>query len=147
MPELIEIVYIGDKDCKADTVTGSRLVFPRLTPVAVDTAIAFQLLRYPAVWVRAEQVPAVLEAHAQAVAEQQARAEQEATLAAARAAEASMEVAGMDLTKYSSAKLATLAEKYALGIEQGAQESVEAYRLRVRDALRNTLRLDAERTA
>ena len=34
MSDKIAVVYIGDKPSKKDTVTGSRLVFPRHTAVS-----------------------------------------------------------------------------------------------------------------
>ncbi|MGF1727069.1 hypothetical protein [Photobacterium nomapromontoriensis] len=137
----ISIAYVGDKPFKKDTITGSLLVFPRHEAVAVETAIAHMLLQYPKVWVREEQVASLLK-DAESLAEIKAQEEADAKAKAeAEAKEISMEVelAGdtVDLAKLNSAKLATLIEAHDLNIDaKGAQESVEAFRLRVRDAIR-----------
>lgn len=132
----VEIVYIGEKPVKRDTVTGSRLMFPRFEPVPVEKAIALQLLEYPTVWRRAEDLEKVereRQAAADAAAEEAARlAEEEAE----RLAAADMRVGELDLGKMSSAKLQTLAEAEDLGIKQEPQEKVDDFRVRVRDALR-----------
>lgn len=132
----VEIVYIGEKPVKRDTVTGSRLMFPRFEPVPVEKAIALQLLEYPTVWRRAEDLEKVereRQAAADAAAEEAARlAEEEAE----RLAAADMHVGDLDLGKMSSAKLQTLAEAEDLGIKQEPQEKVDDFRVRVRDALR-----------
>ncbi|MBL0563686.1 hypothetical protein [Aeromonas hydrophila] len=138
MSDKIAIVYIGDKPIKKDTVTGSRLVFPRHEPVDVETHIAMQLLAFPTVWRKADELEAVLVHQAEleaAAAEEARRAEEEA---ARLAAEQSMVVAhlGLDLAKMTSAQLATLVEKHNLRFKQGPGERVDEFRLRVRDALR-----------
>jgi len=134
----IAIVYIGDKPMKKDTVTGSRLVFPRHTPVDVESHIAMQLLEYPTVWRKAEELEGVLAQQSElesAAAEAARQAEEEA---ARLAAEQSMLVdhLGLDLAKMTSAQLATVAEKYELHIKQETGERVDDFRTRVRDALR-----------
>lgn len=132
----VEIVYIGEKPVKRDTVTGSRLMFPRFEPVPVEKAIALQLLEYPTVWRRAEDLVKV-ESERQAAAD--AAAEEAARLAAEEAerlAAADMHVGELDLGKMTSAKLQTLAEAEDLGIKQEPQEKVDDFRVRVRDALR-----------
>ncbi|HHQ4786439.1 hypothetical protein ACSZND_22485 [Aeromonas hydrophila] len=138
MSDKIAIVYIGDKPIKKDTVTGSRLVFPRHEPVDVETHIAMQLLAFPTVWRKADELDAVLvhQAELEAAAAEEARRAEEA--AARLAAEQSMVVAhlGLDLAKMTSAQLATLVEKHNLRIKQGPGERVDEFRLRVRDALR-----------
>lgn len=132
----VEIVYIGEKPVKRDTVTGSRLMFPRFEPVPVEKAIALQLLEYTTVWRRAEDLEKVereRQAAADAAAEEAARlAEEEAE----RLAAADMHVGELDLGKMTSAKLQTLAEAEDLGIKQEPQEKVDDFRVRVRDALR-----------
>ncbi|EIM5342099.1 hypothetical protein LNM32_002926, partial [Salmonella enterica subsp. enterica serovar Kentucky] len=60
MSEKIAIVYIGEKNVKRDTITGSRAVFPRLQPVHVDSEVAYQLLEFNDVWVRHEKVEETL---------------------------------------------------------------------------------------
>lgn len=132
----VEIVYIGEKPVKRDTVTGSRLMFPRFEPVPVEKAIALQLLEYPTVWRRAEDL-AKVERERQAAADAAAEeAERLAAEEAERLAAADMHVGELDLGKMTSAKLQTLAEAEDLGIKQEPQEKVDDFRVRVRDALR-----------
>ncbi len=137
MSDKIAVVYIGDKPSKKDTVTGSRLVFPRHTPVDVESHIAMQLLEFPTVWIRQEALAGALERQeiiARAEAEEQERLAAEA---ARLAEEQSMVVGTIDLVKLTSAQLATLVEGEDLGIEkQGAKENVSEFRVRVRDALK-----------
>ncbi|MNZ94835.1 hypothetical protein D3C78_1139520 [compost metagenome] len=140
MSDKIAVVYIGDKPSKKDTVTGSRLVFPRHKPVDVESHIAMQLLEYPSVWRRSEElgdVKAEQEAQEQAAIEE---AERLAAEDARLAEEQSMVVGERDLAKLTSAQLATLVEGEDLSIEpQGPQEKVPDYRVRVRDALKAKL--------
>ena len=137
MSDKIAVVYIGDKPSKKDTVTGSRLVFPRHTAVDVESHIAMQLLEFPSVWIRHEALAGELERQettAQAAAEEQERLAAEA---ARLAEEQSMVVGTVDLDKLTSAQLNTLIEGEDLGIEQkGPQEKVDDFRVRVRDALK-----------
>lgn len=140
MSDKIAVVYIGDKPSKKDTVTGSRLVFPRHTPVDVESHIAMQLLEFPTVWVSKEALAGTLERQetiAKMEAEEQGRlAAEQARLAE----EQSMVVGERDLAKMTSAQLATLVEGEDLDIEpQGPQEKVPDYRVRVRDALKAKL--------
>ena len=135
MNDKIAVVYIGDKPSKKDTVTGSRLAFPRHTAVDVESHIAMQLLEFPTVWIRHEALAGELERQettAQAAAEEQERlAAEQARLAEVQ----SMVVGERDLAKMTSAQLATLVEGEDLDIEpQGPQEKVPEYRVRVRDA-------------
>ncbi len=57
----IDITYIGNKEVKKDTITNSRLVFPRLKSVPVEPDIAHQLLIYPEVWVLSKDAEALIE--------------------------------------------------------------------------------------
>ena len=145
MSDKIAVVYIGDKPSKKDTVTGSRLVFPRHTPVDVESHIAMQLLEFPTVWVSKEALAGTLERQetiARAEAEEQERLAAEA---ARLAEEQSMVVGDIDLAKLTSAQLATLIEGEDLGIEQkGPQEKVYDFRVRVRDALKAKLAASLE---
>ncbi|MFR9719873.1 hypothetical protein ACL00X_11005 [Aeromonas diversa] len=139
MSDKIAVVYIGDKPSKKDTVTGSRLVFPRHTAVDVESHIAMQLLEFPTVWRKAEDLDGVLarqEAIEQAKEEEARRAAEEAERLAA---EQSMlvEHLELDLGKLTSPQLATLVEKHELGIKKESSESVDEFRTRVRDALRS----------
>ncbi|KHA56857.1 hypothetical protein NM74_09645 [Aeromonas hydrophila] len=138
MSDKIAIVYIGDKPMKKDTVTGSRLVFPRHTSVDVESHIAMQLLEYPTVWRKSDELEDVLAQQSEleaAVAEAARRAEEDA---ARLAAEQSMlvEHLSLDLAKMTSAQLATVAEKYELHVKQETGERVDDFRTRIRDALR-----------
>lgn len=140
MSDKIAVVYIGAKPIKKDTVTGSRLVFPRHVPVDIESHIAMQLLEFPSVWIRAEHLADELERQERAAQEAAAELERQAEEAARLAEEQSMVVGGRDLAKLTSAQLATLVVGEDLDITpQGAQEKVGDYRLRVRDALKSKL--------
>ncbi|MGL4889092.1 MAG: hypothetical protein ACRC4V_22585 [Aeromonas veronii] len=137
MSDKIAVVYIGEKPSKKDTVTGSRLVFPRHVPVDIESHIAMQLLEFPSVWIRAEHLADELERQEQAALAAAAELERQAEAAARLAEEQSMLVGGRDLSKLTSTQLATLVVGEDLDITpQGAQEKVGDYRLRVRDALK-----------
>lgn len=141
MSNKISIVYIGPKQKKKDTVTGSRLVFQRHKPVLVEQDIAYQLLDFPSVWISEEE----LEDHLKIIAErEQAEARKQQELEAAAQKEqyqASMEVSLkgelIDLAKLNSAKLKTLVAAHELDIApKSAQEDVDTYRIRIRDHIR-----------
>ncbi|QXB98613.1 hypothetical protein [Aeromonas sp. FDAARGOS 1418] len=140
MSDKIAVVYIGDKPSKKDTVTGSRLVFPRHIAVDVESHIAMQLLEFPTVWIRHEALAGEL-ARQETAAEMEAQELERLAAEAARLAEEqSMVVGERDLAKMTSAQLATLVEGEELDIEpQGPQEKVSEYRVRVRDALKAKL--------
>lgn len=137
MAEPIDLVYIGDKPVKKDTVTLSDLIFPRFEPVPTPADIALRLLRFPAVWRKASDLPSVkaeYEAAQKAAEEEAARlAEEEAERLAAE--NMIVEPYG-DIGKLTSAKARTLVEAEGLDIEQGAQEPIGEFRVRVRDALK-----------
>ncbi|EOW7153605.1 TPA: hypothetical protein ACPZQZ_001960 [Yersinia enterocolitica] len=140
MSDKIAVVYIGPKEKKRDTVTGSRLIFPRHEPVEIDSALAYQLLEYPTVFVRQEVLKDVLAKQAEQV---KVRAEHEAyllELAASDAQENSFVLmvgdAEMDIAKLTSVQLATLIESEELDLKQAAQERVDDFRVRVRDAVK-----------
>ncbi|HHQ4662243.1 TPA: hypothetical protein ACSPZY_002681 [Aeromonas veronii] len=137
MSDKIAVVYIGDKPSKKDTVTGSRLVFPRHTPVDVESHIAMQLLEFPTVWIRHDALAGALERQ-ETIARMEAEERERLAAETARLAEEqSMVVGDIDLAKLTSAQLATLVEGEDLGIEkQGAKESVGEFRVRVRDAMK-----------
>lgn len=140
MSDKIAVVYIGDKPSKKDTVTGSRLVFPRHTAVDVESHIAMQLLEFPTVWIRHDALAGELERQG-AIAKAEADEQERIAAEAARLAEEQSFVVGdRDLTKMTSAQLATLVEGEDLQVEpQATQEKVGDYRLRVRDALKDKL--------
>jgi hypothetical protein len=139
MTQTIAVAYIGPKDKKRDTITGSRLVFPRFTPVDVESAIAHRLLDYPTVFVKADFLETVMQAKANA-AENQAEVERlEQARLAALAAENSFVVKigndEVDLAKLTAVQLATLIEAEELELTQDPQEKVGDFRIRVRDAV------------
>ena len=140
MSDKIAVVYIGDKPSKKDTVTGSRMVFPRHTAVDVESHIAMQLLEFPTVWVSKEALAGTLERQ-ETIARMEAEEQERLAAEQARLAEEqSMVVGERDLAKMTSAQLATLVEGEDLDIEpQGPQEKVPEYRVRVRDALKAKL--------
>ncbi|KHN49431.1 hypothetical protein [Pectobacterium fontis] len=137
----ISVVYIGGKDKKRDTVTGSRLIFPRLKPVNVESRIAHQLLEFPTVWVREDQVTSVL---AQSAEDEALKAKLAAEELARQKAEAEanswvVKIGNdeIDLAKLTSVQLATLVEAEDLAdLKQGAQEKVDDFRARVREAVK-----------
>ena len=137
MAEPIDLVYIGDKPVKKDTVTLSDLAFPRMEPVPTPAEIAHRLLRYPDVWRKAselEKVKREQEAAAKAAEEEAARLAAEE---AARIESESMVVEPYgDLAKMTGPQLKTLCEGEDLDLVKGAQESVPDFRVRVRDALK-----------
>ena len=146
MAEPIDLVYIGDKPVKKDTVTLSDLAFPRMEPVPTPAEIAHRLLRYPDVWRKAselENVKREQEAAAKAAEEEAARLAAEE---AARIESESMVVEPYgDLMKMTAPQLKTLCEGEDLDLVKGAQESVPDFRLRVRDALK--AKVDAAKDA
>lgn len=137
MADPIDLVYIGDKPVKKDTVTLSDLAFPRMEPVPTPAEIAHRLLRYPDVWRKAselENVKREQEAAAKAAEEEAARLAAEE---AARIEAESMVVEPYgDLMKMNAPQLKTLCEGEDLDLVKGAQESVPDFRTRVRDALK-----------
>ncbi|EDR5178487.1 hypothetical protein CEH78_004513 [Salmonella enterica] len=141
MSEKIAIVYIGEKNVKRDTITGSRAVFPRLQPVHVDSEVAYQLLEFPKVWVRHEQMEATLqqqEEEKRLKEEELARQlEEEARIAAESSFVVSVQGDEVDISKYTLAHLLTLNESEELGLKKEAKESAGDFRIRVRDALKS----------
>ncbi|EKN3739656.1 hypothetical protein HL273_04070 [Yersinia enterocolitica] len=150
MPNKIAVVYIGPKEKKRDTITGSRLVFPRHKPVDVESAIAHQLLDFPTVFIRHDELESTLNL-------QQASEQEHAELAAQLIEQAKLEavknsfvlkIGGdeVDIAKLTSVQLATLVESEDLDIKQGAQERVDDFRARVREAIqtKNAASTEAE---
>lgn len=150
MSNKIAVVYIGLKEKKRDTITGSRLVFPRHKPVEVESAIAHQLLDFPTVFIRHDELESILNL-------QQASEQEHAELAAQLIEQAKLEAAknsfvlkiggdDVDIAKLTSVQLATLVESEDLDIKQGAQEKVDDFRVRVREAIqaKNAASTEAE---
>ncbi|WP_035603640.1 hypothetical protein [Edwardsiella tarda] len=142
MSEQVAVVYIGPKAVKHDTVTGSRMIFPRHQPVAVAASLAYQLLAFPSVFIPAERLQAFLAAEQAEQQQEQQLRERDAQLAQQRreAEQQSfmLEVEGesIDISKYTVAQLNTFVEAQALMIQKGAQEKADDFRARVRDAYR-----------
>ncbi|WP_145607990.1 hypothetical protein [Yersinia rochesterensis] len=150
MPNKIAVVYIGPKEKKRDTITGSRLVFPRHKPVDVESAIAHQLLDFPTVFIRHDELESTLNL-------QQTSEQEHAELAAHLIEQAKLEAAKnsfvlkmgsdeVDIAKLTSVQLATLVESEDLDIRQSAQEKVDDFRVRVREAIqaKNAASTEAE---
>ncbi|MFV8761885.1 hypothetical protein ACSMDK_19400 [Yersinia enterocolitica] len=150
MSNKIAVVYIGPKEKKRDTITGSRLVFPRHKPVEVESAIAHQLLDFPTVFIRHDELESTLNL-------QQAAEQEHAELAAQLIEQAKLEAEKnsfvlkigsdeVDIAKLTSVQLATLVESEDLDIKQGAQEKVDDFRVRVREAIqaKNAASTEAE---
>lgn len=142
MSEQVAVVYIGPKAVKHDTVTGSRMIFPRHQPVTVAASLAYQLLAFPSVFIPAERLQAFLAAEQAEQQQEQQQRERDAQLAQQRqeAEQKSftLEVEGesIDISKYTVAQLNTFVEAQALMIQKGAQEKADDFRARVRDAYR-----------
>lgn len=139
--EKVELIYIGKKPFKKDTVTNSRLIFPKGKPVAVPSDTAWRLLAHPTVWIRADE----MKGHLKALDEQEAQRLQDEIerrqLDEIERLKRDM-VCGEygDIGKLTAAQLRTLVEGAELAVEpQGAQEKVDDFRLRVRDALREKI--------
>ncbi|WP_145543911.1 hypothetical protein [Yersinia frederiksenii] len=150
MPNKIAVVYIGPKEKKRDTITGSRLVFPRHKPVDVESAIAHQLLDFPTVFIRHDELESRLNLQQ---ASEQEHAEPEALLIEQAKLEAMknsfvLKIGSdeVDIAKLTSVQLATLVESEDLNIKQGAQEKVDDFRARVREAIqaKNAASTEAE---
>ncbi|EMG9443865.1 hypothetical protein V5268_005174 [Escherichia coli] len=143
MSEKIAVVYIGPKPVKKDTLTGSRTLFPRLETVHVDSALAWQLLAFPDVWIRHEELDGVLKKQQQDEQLRQAQLVQEREFAAQAEAESSFVVPvngqNVDLSKLTSARLATLCEAEDLDIHKDPKETADAFRIRVREAFRRRI--------
>lgn len=143
MADKIIITYIGPKSEKKDTITGSRIVFPRHKPVEVDSDVAYRLLGFPTVFIEHKNLDEHLGGVQAQEEARQAEKERLAKLAADEAAANNMtvEINGTptDLSKLTSVKLKTLIESLDLDLTQGAQEKVGEFALRVRDAIRNTV--------
>lgn len=140
MSDKIAIVYIGEKNIKRDTITGSRAVFPRLQPVHVDNEVAYQLLEFPDVWVRHEHMEATLkqqeeEKHLKED-ELVRQLEEDARLAAENSFVVNVQGDELDISKYTLAHLLTLSESEELGLKKDAKESAGDFRIRVRDAIK-----------
>lgn len=137
----IDLVYIGPKRIKHDTLTGSHLLFPRGKSVPTPADIAQRMLQHPTVWIEAQNLQEWRDRESQA-----AEAARQASEAALLHEEEERKRRDMncgdygDIGKFTAAQLRTLVEGAELDIpQQSAQEKVDDFRLRVRDALRAKL--------
>ncbi|WP_145500045.1 hypothetical protein [Yersinia bercovieri] len=139
MSDKIAVVYIGPKAKKRDTVTGSRLIFPRHEAVEVDSAIAHQLLDFPTVFIREAALQDYLAQEAVTEQKQAAYetflANQEEMTSLSNSFALNIGDAVVDIAKLTSIQLATLVESEDLNIKQDAQEKVDDFRVRIRDAI------------
>lgn len=137
MTEKINIVYIGPKPQKKDTVYHTHLVFPAGVSIPVDVDDAYKFLNHPGVWVKESDYAQVKEKQqAKAKAELLAQAQAEATRQA-ELAEMNLTVPDYgDLGKMHSAKLKTVVECESLGLVMGDGEAVRDFAYRIRDALK-----------
>ncbi len=136
--EQIALIYIGKKPFKKDTVTGSGTIFPQGKPVPVSADIAYRLLKHPTVWINAAFQQEYQE-RLQREAEEQQRIQDELDAREQLEKQKRDMTCGEygDLGKMTGAQLKTLVEGAELEIApMAAQEKVDEFRLRVRDALR-----------
>lgn len=139
--EKVELVYIGKKPFKKDTVTNSRLIFPKGQAVSTPSDIAWRLLAHPTVWIKKEDYKGHLK-DLEALEAQRLKDNEERL----RLEELERQKRDMlcgeygDIGKLTAPQLRTLIEGAELVIDpQGAQEKVDEFRLRVRDALREKI--------
>lgn len=142
----VNLVYIGQKPFKKDTVTGSRLLFPRGKPVATPSDVAWRLLAHPTVWIREDCMSEWQAEQERQQAEVRQAAEERERLDELERQKRDMNCGDYgDLGRLTAAQLRTLVEGAELDVPaQGAQEKVDAYRLRVRDALRAKIAAEGE---
>lgn len=137
MAERINLVYIGSKPEKKDTVYGTNLSFPAGIPIPVPVDVAYKFLSHKDVWVKESDYATVKETQEEKIKAEQAAAEaaEKERLAALEAASLVVDGYG-DLGKLTSTKLKTIVESESLGIEINPGELVRDYAVRVRDALK-----------
>lgn len=136
MTDTLNLVYIGAKTEKKDTVYGTHLAFPAGIPIPVPVDVAYKFLAHPDVWVKEADYSTVKDAQEQA--ELQAIAEL-AAAEQARLAELArtslMTTQYGDLGKLTSVKLKTIVESEGLELTMHTGEKVADFARRVRAAL------------
>lgn len=142
MSDKIDIVYVGPKKLKRDTICGTRTVFPQYEPVPVAVDIAYQLTEYPTVWKYAHEIEQYLDElnKKQVLQEQEERKvlEQASKEAFENSLVVTLSGDDIDLAKLTEVQLKTLVEAEELVVTpKGASEKVGDYRVRIRDAIRN----------
>lgn len=141
----VDVMYIGPKAVKTDTVTGYRpqLRFPRLQPVPVPEVIAQTLFAFPDVWVLAteENINGVKtrDEFMEREAERQAEEAELAKQAELDDADTIVNVDGeqVDLGKYTFSQLATFSEACELYVIREPEEQKTDFVKRIRDAYRS----------
>ncbi|MFU1851457.1 hypothetical protein [Citrobacter portucalensis] len=144
--EKIPLVYIGPKKIKKDTLTGSHLLFPRGKAVPTPVDIATRMLQHPTVWIEEKSLQEWRDREAQQAEEARLAAEAALLQAEEERARRDMSCGDYgDIGKFTGAQLRTLVEGAELDIApQAAQEKVDDFRLRVRDALRAKLAAEGD---
>lgn len=137
----VQIVYIGPKERKRDTITGSRQVFPRLKPIEVTEEAAAILLRFENTFVHVDELDGKLKEHEEAEAKKAALEEELKKQAKLEAEQASflVNIGGedVDISKLAAAKIHTHIVAAGLDIKgQQSGESADDYRKRVRAELK-----------
>lgn len=139
MSNTTNIVYIGKKSLKKDTVCATRTIFKQGEPTPVPVELAQRFLDFSDVWVAESEAKGVIER--KKFLEEQAEKErierEEAEKQALLDASLVVTVGGeeVDLGKYSSNQLDTFIVAHELVIE-GAKKPLADYKLKVRDAMR-----------
>ena len=139
MSNTTNIVYIGKKPFKKDTVCSTRTIFKQGVPTPVPAELAQRFLDFGEVWVTEAEAKGVIER--QKFLEEQAEkkriereeAEKQAQLDASLVVTVDGEE--IDLGKYSSKQLDTFVVAHDLVIE-GAKKPLAEYQLKVRDSMR-----------
>lgn len=139
MSNTTNIVYIGKKPFKKDTVCNTRTRFKQGEPTPVPNELVQRFLDFPQVWALESEAKGHLERQKflEEKAEKERIEREEAEKQAALDASMLITVDGeeIDLGKYSSKQLDTFVEAHDLVIE-GAKKPVPAYCKKVRDAFR-----------
>ncbi|EPJ4167648.1 hypothetical protein [Citrobacter freundii] len=142
----IDLVYIGPKRIKRDTLTGSHLLFPRGKSVPTPADIAQRMLQHPTVWIEADKVADWRKREADEAETVRLAAEAALLREEEERKRRDMNCGDYgDIGKFTAAQLRTLVEGAELDIpQQSAQEKVDDFRLRVRDALREKLAAEGD---
>jgi len=147
MSNTVNIVYIGKKPFKKDTVCGTRTRFKHGEVTPVPAELAQRFLDFSDVWVAESELKGVLER--QKFLEEQAEKERLEKEEAEKKAQLDADLTVMvneeeiDLGKYSSSQLDTFVEAHELTVE-GPKRPVGSYKLKVRDAFRALQSADSE---
>lgn len=136
MTDTINLVYIGSKPVKKDTVYGTHLNFPAGVPIPVPVESAVKLLDHPDVWVKEDDYSAVNDAQEQAELQaiKEAAAIEQARQEELKRTSLVTEKYG-DLGKFTSVKLKTIVEAEGLDLTMAQGEKVADFARRVCDAL------------